>query len=145
MACNRIPYATEQGKFFRLNRDFCERTGKPFSVGRGCARNSSRSIAFIGCSLIPTASSWFCFLDRGLRRRGPLAYRELDDALEPTTIVEMLAEARTGRSGPHALVRPSCLIRGSELRRAPCGAVRAMSFRKALPIPGIRGTMNARR
>jgi hypothetical protein len=37
-----------------------------------------------------------------------LAYRELDDALELTTIVgEILAEARTGRSGPHALVRLS--------------------------------------
>ena len=36
---------------------------------------------------------------------GLLAYRELDDALELTTMAgERLADARTGRNGRHALV-----------------------------------------
>jgi hypothetical protein len=73
--------------------------------------------------LISTASSWFSFVDRCHVGVGLLDYRELDDALELTTMAgEMLAEARTGRNIRHALVRL--------LRR--------------LPIPGISGTMNAR-
>src|SRR5260370_2084479 len=48
---------------------------------------------------------------------GLLAYRELDDALGLSTMAgETLADARTGRNGPHALV---CLLRQSGVGRPP--------------------------
>ena len=54
--------------------------------------------------LISTARSWLCFVIGGQCARLS-AYCGLDDALELATIAgEMLAEARTGRSGPQALV-----------------------------------------
>src|ERR1700730_6576608 len=124
--------------------NFRLRAGKPFSVGRECARNSSRvvCIRWLIHSLLPhSGDSDTKFKGLRLSERGAMAnpagessgevlrldfnrqlmvqfhgsvvtsdtgllvYRELDDALGLTTMAgEMLADARTGRNGRHALV-----------------------------------------
>ena len=58
---------------------------------------------------------------------GLLAYRELDDALGLSEMAgKVLADARTGKNGRHALVgfaavgiRQACRLRGCERRRTP--------------------------
>ena len=63
---------------------------------------------------------------------GLLAYRELDDALGLTTVAgEMLADARTGRNGRHALVG---LFRQSVFGRLAARPAR-VSPRIAKPLP----------
>jgi Transposase DDE domain group 1 len=72
---------------------------------------------------------------------GLLAYRELDDALGLTTTAgEMLADARTGKNGRHALVgllRQSVFgprwIRGCERRRGR--AMPVIITRRPIPSP----------